>query len=74
MVVFSELSTKRLPQRKIRIEDVSSLVKYANNKKIAYNVLNIPYHYRETVAVFQIRYVYQGFKNKMHCVLPSSIK
>lgn len=68
MKVFPELNTNRLKLRKISIEDVPSLVKYANNKKIAHNILNIPYPYQEPDAVFRISYVHQGFKNKTRYV------
>jgi [ribosomal protein S5]-alanine N-acetyltransferase len=68
MEVFPELNTKRLTLRKIRVEDVPSFVKYANNKKIARNILNIPYPYQEPDAVFRMSYVHQGFKNKTRYV------
>src|SRR4051795_131026 len=68
MEVFPELNTERLKLRKISIEDVPSLIKYANNKKIADNILNIPYPYQEPDAVFRIGYVHQGFKNKSRYV------
>jgi len=68
MDAFPELYTKRLKLRKISIEDVSSLIKYANNKNIADNILNIPYPYQEPDAVFRISYVVQGFKTKARYV------
>ena len=68
MEVFPELITGRLKLRKISIEDIPSLVKYANNKRIADKILNIPYPYQEPDAVFRISYVYQGFKNKTRYV------
>ncbi len=58
------LYTERLILRKINIDDVDALVKYANNKKISDQILNIPYPYREPDAVFRISYVVKGFKNK----------
>lgn len=61
MNVFPELNTRRLKLRKIRVEDVEALVKYANNKKISDRVINIPHPYREPNAVFRISYVHQGF-------------
>lgn len=64
MEVFPILYTNRLKLRKIVVEDIPSLIKYANNKKIADNILNIPYPYAEYNAVFRISYVVQGFKNK----------
>lgn len=54
MEIFPELTTNRLKLRKIQVDDVSSLVKYANNKKISDSVLNIPYPYQEPDAVFRI--------------------
>jgi len=68
MEVFPELTTNRLKLRKISVEDIPSLVKYGNNKKIADNILNIPYPYQEPDAVFRISYVNQGFKNKTRYV------
>jgi ribosomal-protein-alanine N-acetyltransferase len=68
MDVFPELNTNRLKLRKISIEDIPSLVKYANNKKISDNVLNIPHPYGEPDAVFRISYVVQGFKSKARYV------
>ena len=68
MEVFPELNTDRLKLRKISIEDIPSLVKYANNNKITDNILNIPYPYQEPDAVFRISYVHQGFKNKTRYV------
>ncbi len=66
--IFPELNTSRLKLRKITIEDIPFLVKYANNKKISDYVLNIPYPYSEPDAVFRISYVVQGFKNKVRYV------
>ena len=54
MKVFPELNTNKLKLRKIQIEDISSLVKYANNKKIADHIVNIRYPYQEPDAVFSI--------------------
>lgn len=74
MEFFPELNTKRLKLRKIQIEDIPSLVKYANNKKISDHVLNIPYPYQEPDAVFRISYVVQGFKNKARYVFAITLK
>ncbi len=71
MEFFPELNTKRLKLRKIQVEDIPSLVKYANNKKISDHILNIPYPYQEPDAVFRISYIVQGFKNKAAMCLPS---
>jgi [ribosomal protein S5]-alanine N-acetyltransferase len=71
---FPTLNTERLCLRKISIDDVPSLVKYANNKNISDYVLNIPYPYREPDAVFRISYVVQGFKNKSRYVFAMVLK
>ncbi len=71
---FPEVSTQRLKLRKIQIEDVPSLVKYANNKKISDHIINIPFPYQEPDAVFRISYVVQGFKNKVRYVFAIILK
>ena len=58
------LYTRRLELRKITVDDIPSLVKYANNKKISDLILNIPHPFQEPDGVFRISYVHQGFKNK----------
>ena len=74
MEIFPELNTNRLKLRKIRIEDIPSLVKYANNKKISDNIINIPYPYREPDAAFRISFVVRGFKNKIRYVFAIILK
>lgn len=65
---FPELYTGRLELRQLQADDIPSLVKYANNKKISDYVLNIPHPYHEPDAVFRISYVLQGFKTKARYV------
>ena len=65
---FPTLYTPRLILRKIEVEDLSALVKYANNKKISDHIVNIPYPYREPDAAFRISFVVQGFKQKVRYV------
>ena len=74
MSEFPQLFTQKLILRKIQIEDVPALVKYANNKKISENVLNLPYPYQEPDAVFRISYVVQGFKKKARYVFAIILK
>jgi ribosomal-protein-alanine N-acetyltransferase len=50
------------------------LVKYANNKEISNNVLNIPHPYNEADAVFRISYVHQGFRSKTHYLFAIVLK
>lgn len=71
---FPILHTGRLLLRKIDVDDVPSLVKYANNKKISDFVLNIPYPYQEPDGVFRISYVWQGFKSKARYVFAIILK
>lgn len=61
MESFLLLFTKRLNLRKLQVEDVDSLVKYANNRAISDQIINIPHPYREPDGVFRISYVHQGF-------------
>lgn len=68
MELFPKLNTARLELRKIVFEDLVALVKYANNKKIADHILNIPYPCREPDAAFRLSYVVQGFKQKTRYV------
>lgn len=74
MDTFPVLHTPRLLMRKITVGDIPSLVKYANNKKISGNIINIPYPYEEPNAVFRISYVHQGFKNKQRYVFAIILK
>lgn len=68
MHTFPTLYTPRLILRKIEADDIPALLKYANNKNIADNILNIPYPYQEPDAVFRISYVWQGFKQQTRFV------
>ncbi|HFA47995.1 MAG TPA: N-acetyltransferase [Bacteroidetes bacterium] len=74
MNIFPILHTNRLKLRKIQIEDIPSLVKYANNKKISDNIINIPYPYQEPDAAFRISYVVQGFKKKVRYIFAITLK
>lgn len=74
MHAFPELYTERLKLRKIQAEDIPSLIKYANNKKISDYILNIPHPYDEPQAVFRIGYALQGFKNKSRFVFGVTLK
>lgn len=63
---FPELTTSRLLLRAMTPADIPALVKYANNRKIADRVLNVPYPYREHDAIFRMSKVLQGFNRKTH--------
>ncbi|MBO9198653.1 MULTISPECIES: GNAT family N-acetyltransferase [Niastella] len=63
---FPVLYTNRLELRQINASDITSLVKLANNKSIANQIINIPHPYEEYHAVNRLSYVYRGFKEKTH--------
>lgn len=67
-VLLPRLTTPRLLLRQLRPEDVPDLVKYADNRKISDQIVNIPYPYREPQAAFRIAYVARGFKQGTHYV------
>ena len=71
---FPQLFTDRLHLRKIHIDDIPLLVKYANNKQVSDHILNIPYPYQEPDAVFRIRYVNEGFKTNSRYVFAIVLK
>lgn len=74
MEAFPVLHTPRLQLRKLQVEDVPSLIEYANNKKISDNIINIPHPYQEPDAVFRISYVFQGFRHKTRYVFAIILK
>ena len=65
MKTFPELKTKRLRLRNVHINDVPSILKYANNKAISDNVLNIPNPYLEDEVLYWIEMAQQGFKKNV---------
>lgn len=74
MEVFPELYSPRLKLRKIQSEDIPSLVKYANNRKISDQIINIPFPYQEMDAIMRLSYVVQGFNNKTRFVFAITLK
>lgn len=54
--------------RKLKQSDLPLLVKYANNEKIANEIINIPHPYREPDAAFRLSYVNRGFVDKTRFV------
>jgi [ribosomal protein S5]-alanine N-acetyltransferase len=71
---FPTIYTQRLVLRKLTPDDFSSLVMHANNRKVAQNILNMPYPFSEPQAVFRMHYVVQGFKNKERLVFAVALK
>ena len=74
MTDFPELSTDRLKLRRIEVDDIPLLVKYANSKKVSDYILNMPYPYQEFDAVCRISYVQQGFKANTRYVFAIVLK
>ncbi|MEO0733100.1 MAG: GNAT family N-acetyltransferase [Bacteroidota bacterium] len=74
MLVFPKLFTERLTLRKLEPEDLPRLVRYANNRKIADYIANIPHPYREPDAAFRIGYVLKGFKEKSRFVFAIALR
>jgi len=65
MEAFPELITKRLRLRRIQLDDVPSLIRYADNKKISDQVLNIPFPYGEEDAIRRMNFIIDGFINRL---------
>lgn len=74
MEAFPELYSQRLRLRRIQTEDIPSLVKYANNRKISDQIINIPFPYQEMDAIMRLSYVVQGFKSKTRFVFAITLK
>ncbi len=74
MDTFPELHTPRLKLARLTADDIPALVRYANNRKISDQVLNIPHPYDEPDAVFRISYVLQGFKSKARYVFAITLR
>ena len=68
MLVFPVIRTERLILRKLEPEDFESLVRYADNKAVSDNILNIPHPFREPDAAMRLSSAVQGFKNKSRFV------
>ncbi|WP_175489372.1 GNAT family N-acetyltransferase [Neolewinella agarilytica] len=50
--------------RKLAVEDLPALVRYANDPAVGGNIVNIPYPYREPDAAFRIGAVLKAFNAK----------
>ena len=74
MEEFPTLYSKNIILRKIDVNDIPNLIKYANSKSVSDNIVNMPYPYREPDAVFRISRVVSGFKNKNRFVFSIILK
>lgn len=64
MYSLPQLTTDRLILRRIELSDVPSLLKHANNPKIAEQIFNIDFPYTEEQAVARMHFVFEALKNK----------
>jgi [ribosomal protein S5]-alanine N-acetyltransferase len=63
MKKFPVLLTKRLRLRRLELSDLQTLIRFANNRKISDQILNIPFPYREEDAIQRFNFILQGFRN-----------
>ncbi|MGF6848873.1 ribosomal-protein-alanine N-acetyltransferase [Chitinophaga sp. W3I9] len=74
MKVFPELYTSRLKLRKVERDDLGALLKYANNKRISENILNISYPYKEEDAAFWIDLALKAYVTGERVVFAINLK
>lgn len=74
MESFPTLETGRLLLTELKSTDIPMIVKYASNKKISDNTLNIPYPYLERDAIFWINLANQGFQNSTNLIFAIRLK
>jgi RimJ/RimL family protein N-acetyltransferase len=58
------IQTERLWLRKLQLDDLPYLVRFANNRKIADKIVNIRHPYSELDASMRLGYVHKGFVSK----------
>ena len=71
---YPTLYTTRLKLRKLEQSDLPLIVQYANNKKIADNVLSFPHPYQQKDALDWMASTYKGFEEKQKFVFAIAIK
>lgn len=74
MKTLEEIYTPQLKLRRMELSDLPSLIKYANNKKIAANIFNISYPYKESDAVFRYNVILQGLENENRYIFAITYK
>ncbi len=65
---FPEIYTKRLYMGEIREQDIPDIVKYANNKNIAKNTINLPSPYSVDHALEWIEMQKNGFESQKQMI------
>ena len=74
MKTLEEIYTPQLKLRRMELSDLPSLIKYANNKKIAANIFNMSYLYKETDAIFRYNVILQGLENENRYIFAITFK
>jgi len=69
-----ELNSSRLHLRKMQISDFPDLVKYAGNKKISDQIINIPYPYTDEDAIERMHIVNQGLKTRQRYIFAITLQ
>lgn len=64
MKEFPTLYTPRLTLSQLSLDHLPALVKYANNKHISNNIINIPFPYSDIHASMRLAYVLKGFNEQ----------
>jgi RimJ/RimL family protein N-acetyltransferase len=74
MEQFPEIETERLFLAELNSSDIPQIVKYAANKNISANTLNLPFPYTDKDAVYWINLANQGFKTGSHLIFGIKLK
>lgn len=74
MEQFPRIETERLVLAELRRSDIPLIVKYAANKNISDNTLNLPFPYTEKDAVFWINMASQGFRTHTNIIFGIRLK
>lgn len=67
-IIFPKLFTERLILRKLEVEDLPYLARYANNRKVTDHIVNFPFPYTDIHASMRLPYIMDGFKKDLRYV------
>ncbi|MFT5820960.1 MAG: ribosomal-protein-alanine N-acetyltransferase [Crocinitomix sp.] len=74
MKKLPEIFTAQLKLRRMKMSDLPSLIKYANNEKITANIFNMSHPYRELDAIKRYNVVLQGLENENRYIFAITLK
>jgi ribosomal-protein-alanine N-acetyltransferase len=74
MKKLPEIHTAQLKLRRMQMSDIPSLIKYANNEKIAANIFNIDYPYTKAAAISRYSTVLDGLENENRYIFAITLK